>query len=118
MSNVKTEGRHAGEFVLAEADFLHCRDEITVSEGQVLEAGTVLQADGDEFVMLDSGSAAAVVLYNVDASEGAKKVAAIVRGPCQLMSSMLVFASGTSDGDKAAAFDDLKALGIVVRESA
>lgn len=120
MGTVLTEGRHSGEFILAEADFRHCRDEVSVAEGQVLEAGTLLSVGGSpsEVVMFSGGEPIGILVDNVDTTDGPVKVSALVRGPCQVASGMLVFESGTSDGDKETAYAALGALGIVVRQSA
>ena len=118
MGTVLTEGRHSNDFILAEADFRHCRDEVTIAADQVLEPGTVLELDGDEYVMLASGDPVAVLVEPIDTTDGAKASAVLVRGPCQLIGGMLVFTSGTSDNDKETAFAALGALGIVVRPSA
>ena len=120
MGTVLTEGRHSGEFILAEADFRHCRDEVTVAAGQVLEAGSLLSVGGSpsEVVMFDGGEPIGILVDNVDTTDGPVNVSALVRGPCQVASGMLVFTSGTSDGDKETAFAALNALGVIVRISA
>lgn len=123
MGTVLREGRHPGEYLLNEEEGNYARENITVAEGQVLEAGTVLgkvTADGT-YAIYDNGAsdgtqAAAGVLYdNVDASEGEVAAVAHVRGPLEVVSASLVWASGTSGGDKTAALADLRALGIIPR---
>lgn len=68
-----SEGRHAGEFILSEADGQRSRDNVTIVSGQDLGPGAVLGK------ITASSKYAAV---NQGASDGSQTVAGILIGAC------------------------------------
>lgn len=122
-----TEGRHAAEFVMSEANRMRSRDNIVVASGQgVLAPGTVVGkiTVGGEYaisanaeVLGDEGAetATAILLYEVDATSAAVEVAAITRD-AEVNGNILTYdASVDNDAKKAAKAAQLAAVGIVVR---
>lgn len=117
-----TEGQHAGEFIVSEANKTRSRDPITVAAGQNLKAGAVLgkiTASGEYAAYnpagVDGTETAAGVLYDaVDASAAAAPGVAIVRD-AEVNKGELVFADGTAQADIDAAIAELAAVGIIAR---
>lgn len=116
-----TEGRHAGEFIVSEANGARSREAMTIDAGS-LEAGTVLgrvTATG-KYVALAPGSeggseAAAGILYAaVDATAADAEGVAIVRD-AEVNGAELTWPAGISGSDKTAAVAALAALGVIVR---
>jgi hypothetical protein len=115
---VKTEGPHSGGFIVSEANGHRSREIITIAAGQVLQAGAVLAVLAGVYEEYNNdasfNAAAAILLDNVDASDGAVRATALVRD-CEVNGGELVFADSEDSGDRDAAVADLKALGIIVR---
>lgn len=119
-----TEGRHPGEGLLSEANFHRSRDKITILSGSgVLVPGTVLgkvTASGKYKPATATGSdggqtAAAVLLYPVDATSADVDVAAITRD-AEWVVSQLTYGATINDGTKqAAAIAQLAAVNIIAR---
>ena len=115
-----TEGRHAGEFVVAEGNGSISRETITVLSGETLEAGTVLgkvTASGKYKALdpaaVDGSEAAAGVLYGgVDASVADAEGVAIVR-LAEVHAGELVWPDGITAGEKITALSELAALTII-----
>lgn len=124
MQKVFNEGRHAAEFLLWEQGITYSRDNIVVASGSgELKAGTVLgkiTASGKYKASTATGSdggqtAAAVLLYDVDATSADVKVAAITRG-AEVNGKILAYdATVDDDAKKAAKATQLAAVGIIVR---
>jgi hypothetical protein len=124
MSPSLTEGQHAGEFVLSEANGNRARDNVIVTVGAAttFAAGSVLgkiTASG-KYVLYDDGNAdgsevAAAVLYdNVENSGGAPAdftAVAIVRD-AEVRTNDLQWAASV---DEAGGIVDLAAVGIIAR---
>lgn len=118
-----TEGRHAGGFMVSDANKTRSREIVTVLSGEVLEAGTVLgklTASG-KYVGLaaaggtdDSDTVAGILWDNVDATDGDVEATAIVRD-AEVNEHELVFGDDLDTGERAAALDGLRALGIIPR---
>lgn len=121
--NVKTELLpHDGGFIVSELG-TYSREEITVVSGQNLQAGAVLGkiTASSKYAAYDNGAsdgteaAAAVLFGDIDATDGDEQGAALLRGPAELHDGRLVFDSGQSGGDEAAARVDLLALDFILR---
>lgn len=121
---ILTEGRHAAEGLLSEANFHRSRDNIIVVSGAgVLAAGTVLgklTAGGKYTASPATGAdgsqvAAAVLLYPVDATSADVAVAAITRDAEWNGKTLAYAASVDDDTKKAAKHAQLAAVGIIVR---
>lgn len=119
-----TETNRVGDVLKREFDPLHNRETVTVAEGQDLLCGTVLgKITGGNYTQLDTGVssgedvAAAVLLFDCDATDDAKAAVVLKRGPAVVAASALIWPAGISGPDKSQALIELEALGIVVRTS-
>lgn len=119
---LKTEGKHAGEFIVSEANGTRSRGVVTVVSGQNLVAGAVvgkITASG-KYKEYDNGAsdgsevAAAILFDNVDATSGDKSGVVLVRD-CEVNAAELTWKSGQSGADITAGKADLAALGIIAR---
>ena len=121
---VYTEGRHAAEFVLSEANGGRSRDNITIVSGAgVVKAGTVLGkiTTGGKYTPSPATGAdgsqtgAAINLYEVDATSADVAVAAIVRD-AEVNKNLLTY-EGTVDqpAEKVTKNGELATVGIITR---
>ena len=118
---VKTEGYHAGHFIISEANGHRSRQEIIVKAGEVLVAGAVISKvvatghwqgyQNDETAL----GATAILFDNVDASAGVVDAVAIVRD-AEVNYNDLRWETTEDTGDRDAAIVDLAAAGIIVRK--
>jgi len=122
----KTEGKHAGEFMVSEANGFRSRATGTVLSGQDLVAGEIVERDGNAKLKALSGladtagdlitQAAGIMWDNVDATAGDVAGAVIIERDAEVNEGELTFPTETSDGnEKANAIASLAALGIIVR---
>jgi hypothetical protein len=120
---VLTEGRHAAEFLLTEANGARSRETVTLAESQSVVPGAVLgkvTASG-EYGAFDPAAedgleaAAGVALYAAatEAAETAPLV--IIARDAEVNQHCLEWPSGITDPEKTAAIAQLAALGIIVR---
>ena len=122
---VQTESNYLGDWLKFEEDNLYSREEVAVVTGQNLGTGTVIgkitasgkvtqlapaAADGSE-------EAAGVLLLPVDAT-AADQPGVIIARHALCSDKGLVWPGGITAPQKAAAIDQLKTLGILVREGA
>jgi hypothetical protein len=120
MTTVLTEGRHAGEFLVSEANGTLSRELVTVKLGQVLEAGEVYELDNDdkavEFNNDSDSGAAGIMLAKVDASDGDVVGVAIVR-LAEVKADALIVTGDDSDesATKTHAINSLADLYIIAR---
>lgn len=121
-----TEGRHAAEFVLSEANGNRSRENGTVVSGQNLVAGQVVQDNGagklTAFTALENTAgdliteAAGILLYDADATDGDVDVA-YIRRDAEVNGNILTFPTeSTAGGERANAVASLALLGIIVRD--
>lgn len=117
-----TEARHAGEFLLSEANFHRSREVVTISDAIAIKAGQVLgkvTADGKYgfYNNADSpagtGVALAVALYPLSATATNRKITVIARD-AELNGKCLEW-NGASGGDITAGTTDLLAQRLIVR---
>lgn len=119
---VKTEGQHAGHFIISEANGHRSRETITVKQGEVLSAGAViaLQTSTGKYIEYQNDetdlAAKAILFDNVDATDGDVEAVAIVRD-AEVNGSDLQWADTEDTGDRDAAVVDLATQGIIVRGS-
>lgn len=119
-----TEQTHAGQFILSLGNNNISLDNLVLAAGNVVDAGQVLGklTSGGKLApynnSLSDGTQAAIgiSLRYVDASDADAVIAVVVRS-AEVKADELNWLSGTSDGDKSAAYVDLKALGIIARTS-
>lgn len=118
-----TEGAHACEFILSEANGNRSRENGTVASGQDIEAGTVLMGTAGALVALTAvgtagdldGTVIGILLYNIDASAGALPASYLARD-AEVNGDQLIYPTeSTAGGEEAAANTALKSLGIIVR---
>jgi len=122
---VQTEQNYLGDWLKFEEDNLFSREEVTVVSGQNLGTGTVIgiitasgkvsqlapaAADGSE-------NAAGVLLLPVDATAGDQPGVTVARHVL-CSDKGLVWPAGITGPQKTAAINQLKTLGILVREGA
>jgi hypothetical protein len=122
-----TEGRHAAEFVLSEAEGTRSRDNVTLHGGftgaDKLKPGTVLgkiTSGGKYAASAASGSdgsqtAVAVLLGWADISDGDAEAAVISRDAEVIGDCLEYEATVDTDNEKAAKATQLAAVGIIVR---
>lgn len=118
----KTEGRHAGFFIVSESNKTRSREQITIAEGEILQAGAVIAKNSStgNYEGYDNDgtslthTAAAILFDNVDATDGEVQAVAIVRD-AEVNREELIFADSEDTGDQDAAVADLLAVGIICR---
>ncbi len=126
-----TESQHAGEFILYELDLYYNRLAGTVSSGQKLVDGQLVQLSGGELIAkattLNSAQTAftvdieGILIGNWDASATGtnadiKKVPYLKYGPAIVVEEKLTFPAGATQ--KTVAIAALTARGILVRKLA
>jgi Bacteriophage lambda head decoration protein D len=125
-----TEGRHANEGIMSEAEFGRSREAVTIVSGSgVIKPGAVLGkytsgANSGKYSLAPAAaadpdvgnqSAVAVALYGCDATAADQKIAVIARD-AQVNGNMLSYDSSVdTDNEKAAKAVQLAAVGIIVR---
>lgn len=117
-----TEGQHAGEFLVSEANGTRSRETVTILSGENLEASAVLgkvtasskYKEYDPAAVDGSETAVAVLFDAVDASAADKAGVAIVRD-AEVNAGELVWFAGATANQKATGEADLAAVGIVAR---
>jgi hypothetical protein len=122
---VQSESNYLGDWLKYEEDNLYSRDEVTVAGGQNLATGTVIgviTASGKVTQFTPGASdgsetAAGVLVHSVDAS-AADQPGVIIARHAICSDKGLVWPGSITGPQKAAAINQLKALGIVVREGA
>lgn len=122
MPNI-SEGQHAGEFLISEANGFRSRESVTFASDEVLEPGHVLGqvSSSGEYKEYNPGNAdgsetaVAVCFDHIDASGGAVD-GAIVARDAEVNAAELVWFDGASDAQKSTGQDELAAQsGIVSR---
>lgn len=126
---IYTEGRHAAEHIVSEANGTRSREVITLKSGKKYEAGAVLAkiatgADTGKYTSLDPASAAnpadgtkvaaAVLFADVDATAVDRPGVITIRDS-ELKRVALGWPAGATDAQKKTALGELAALGIVAR---
>lgn len=115
--------KRMGAYLVSEAsDMYRSREQVTISSGADLVAGTVLgkiTASGKYAIhdpaAVDGTEAAAAILL-ADANAASADVRAVVHvRDCVVRGSGLTYITGISDANKALAIADLEAKGIIVR---
>ena len=117
-----TEGQHAGEFVVSEANGSRSREPATVVTGQNLKAGHVVgtvTASGKltewNPANLDGSETVSGILFdNVDAT-AADASGVVFARDAEVQASALQYFDGATQGDRDTAAAQLSALGIIVR---
>ena len=111
--SVKTEGVHALEFLLSEANGQRSREQVTIPSGQgALAAGTMLTSANEKAV--DGASAVKVLTHAVDATSAAAEASVIARD-AEVHGELLGWEDDTTATEKLAAATSLASVGILVR---
>lgn len=119
---IQVESNKPGEFLKSEGNGDISRENITVVSGQVLLAGAVIgkitssgkYKEFDPAAVDGSENAAAVLIFDADASGGDTEKAVVER-LSEINQSLLVWKSGITDNEKAAALIQLAAKLIIAR---
>lgn len=117
-----TEGRHAAEFLVSEANGHRSRETVTIASGLTLEAGAVLgqvsaSSEYTEYTpgATDGSEAAAAVLYdNVDTTDGAKEAVVVARD-AEVAGAALVWPGGATQTHIDNGTANLASKGIIAR---
>lgn len=119
-----TEGVHACEFILSEANGSRSRENGTLDSGD-LAAGTVVMFSGTKLVAFTAtentdGSlvteAAGILLYDADATSADRPVSYLARDAEVNLKLLTYPAETTSGGEEAHTIASLKKLGIIARD--
>lgn len=125
-----TEGKHAGEFIVSEANNTRSRATGTVKSGENLVAGQVVELDGDGKLVALAGdldtagdlvvAAAGIMFDNVDASATGANAdvagAVYIARDAEVNGGELTYPTeSTAGGEEAATNSSLADLGIIVR---
>lgn len=106
-----TEGRHAAEFILSEANGARSRENGTA--GEALTAGTVLESVTAGLVAYESGTIVGIALYGAASGEPVSYLARDAEVNLKLLTYP---AESTAGGEEAATIAGLKTLNIITRD--
>lgn len=112
-----TEKRHTLEFLLSEGNGTISRELGTLTSGDNLQAGAILQISADKYTEVlagDEADAVAILAEACDASDGDAPCAVIARN-AEVKGDALVYAAGSPAVDTDAVAEALAAVGIIVR---
>lgn len=119
---VLTEGKHAADFLVSEANGARSRDAVTVAQGQNLKPGAVLgklTATGKHMALApaanDGSQTAAGILYAAADATGADVRQTAILRDAEVNGAELAWPDGITAGQKTAAVVELAGLGIIVR---
>lgn len=120
MGVFQSEGTHAGEFIVREANGDRSREKIVVTSGQVLVAGAVIATVAGKQVEYDNAGASGAeiatgILFDASDATGADADAVGIVRDCTVNLSELVWEAGQDQASIDAGVADLKALGIICR---
>lgn len=121
MPTFGTEGTHAGEFIVSEANGSRSRETATVTSGENLVAGAVVATVGGKLVEFDDNGAggaeiATGVLFDaVDASLADVVGAVVIVRDAEVNLSELQWGAGQLQADIDAGVAELATLGIIAR---
>jgi hypothetical protein len=120
-----TEGRHAAEFILSEANGARSRENGTLVSGQDLAAGTVVMDNGaGKLTAYTAGSvtdggtdeAAGILLYAVDASDGDVACSYLARDAEVNLKLITYPDESTAGGEEDNTIASLALLNIIARD--
>ncbi len=120
----KTEGRHAAEFLVSEANGLRSRSTATVETPANVKAGEVVELSGTKLIAFtgladtagDLITEAAGVMYDaIDATAADVADAVFIERDAEVNGFDMTFPTETSVGERALAETSLALLGIIVR---
>jgi hypothetical protein len=120
------QGPNLGDLLKYEAPLLYSRDQVTVQAGQVLVLGAVIgrvAATGkvrafDPSATDGSEKPAGVVIQPIDAGTAERRDGLIVARHAIVADRALVWPAAITEAEKAEAVEQLKSLGILIRQGA
>lgn len=122
MSTPIVEGRHPGEFILSEAPGKRSREVVTISDSVAITPGQILgkvtadgkyQAYDNANTVVGTGTALAIAVYGLTATETPRKITVIARD-AEVNGNCLEW-NGQAGADLTAGIADLLAVGISIR---
>lgn len=122
-----TEGRHAAEFVLSEANGGRSRESATIAVGQDLAVGQIVEDDGTGKLTAMTGTlntagalitqAKGVVLYAGASDSATSQAVAYIARDAEVNGNLITFPAETTTGDERnKTIASLALLGIIVRD--
>jgi len=106
MTTALTEGRHAGEFIISEANGHRSRENGTLAHGEKVAAGELLGGTLAAMTSYNASSAGenvvGIALYPCDATDAAQPLAIIARD-AEVNGKLLTMPEATGDYDEAVA---------------
>jgi hypothetical protein len=117
---VLTEGRHAGEFLLSEANGARSRASVTLAAGQGITPGEVLGSVAGVYEALDLAAndgaqhAVGIAFYAAQTGAETEKLVIIARD-AEVNQHCLTWPAAITTAQKQAAIVELAALGIILR---
>jgi len=114
-----TEGTHAGEFIVSEANGSRSRTTATVTSGQNLAAGAIVATVAGKLVEYDNGGASGAevatgILFDaVDASAADVEDAVVITRDCEYNLSEVIWEAGQDQAAQDAGVVDLLAQGLI-----
>ena len=121
MTKVLSEGRHAGEFILSEANGQRSRAGAVILGPAVIRAGMVLKKVAattdvvEHYVAGGAGEGDAIAIYSLTTITGENGAIAILNADCEVNGHCLEFFSGATDPQKVTVMAALATKGILVR---
>jgi len=119
---ILTEGTHAGEFIVSEANGNRSREAVTIVSGQNLVAGAVvgrITASGKyaelDPAAVDGSEVAAGVLFDAVDASTADANGVLVARDAEVNAGELVWKTGMTDPEIATATAELVTLGVISR---
>jgi Bacteriophage lambda head decoration protein D len=110
-----TQGVHAAEHLLYEANGDRSREKCTVASGQNIAAGRVTAGPLTATIVAAVADVATGIMYGpVDATSAAQPGVVNVRD-CTVNGDIITFAAGITAPQKAAQVASLAALGVIIR---
>lgn len=115
---VLEEGKRRGAFMVSEANETRSRSIVTVTAGQVFEAGQIYKLTASKAVAITAAAdtIAGVIWDNVDATDGEIVGATCIVRDAEVNGGEITYFTGATDANKITVDGKLALLGIIVRE--
>jgi len=111
---VLTEGKHAGDFIVSEANGSRSRSAAVLTLGQNLEAGAIVTVAAGEYVEFAAGDTDVAILFdNADATTVAQNVV-VLDADCEVNGAELVWDAALLVAEVDAGIVALAAKGIKI----
>jgi len=94
----QNEKIYAGDVVVWEEEFGYCREVLTITDGEVVVPGSLLDESGGDYVVATTAAAIAAIALEYASPEGeTADIVCLVRGPAIVSPDFLDTTSLTSD---------------------